>query len=52
MDVKIDSSWKNVLKEEFNKPYFQQIVLHIKTEKNQGKIIYPPGSQSWRRGIS
>lgn len=45
MDVKIDSSWKNVLKEEFNKPYFQQIVLHLKTEKNQGKIIYPPGSQ-------
>jgi uracil-DNA glycosylase len=45
MDVKIEESWKNVLKEEFNKPYFQQIPLHIKTEKSQGKIIYPPGSQ-------
>ena len=44
MDVKIDASWKEILKEEFNKPYFQQIVLHIKTEKSQGKIIYPPGS--------
>jgi uracil-DNA glycosylase len=44
MDVKIDDSWKEILKEEFNKPYFQQIVLHIKTEKSQGKIIYPPGS--------
>lgn len=44
MDVKIDPSWKQVLKEEFNKPYFQQIPLHIKTEKSQGKIIYPPGS--------
>lgn len=44
MDVKIDPSWKEVLKNEFNKPYFEQIALHIKTEKSQGKIIYPPGS--------
>ncbi|HEX4875231.1 MAG TPA: uracil-DNA glycosylase [Chitinophagaceae bacterium] len=43
MDVKIEPSWKEVLKEEFTKPYFQQIVLHIKTEKLQGKVIYPPG---------
>jgi len=43
MDVKIESSWKEILKSEFSKPYFQQIVLHIKTEKQQGKIIYPPG---------
>jgi len=43
MDVKIEASWKEILKSEFNKPYFQQIVLHIKTEKKQGKIIYPPG---------
>ncbi|HQV61698.1 MAG: uracil-DNA glycosylase [Chitinophagaceae bacterium] len=44
MDVKIEPSWKEVLKNEFNKPYFEQIALHIKTEKSQGKIIYPPGS--------
>ena len=43
MDVKIEASWKKVLKEEFAKPYFQQIPLHIKTEKSQGKTIYPPG---------
>jgi uracil-DNA glycosylase len=43
MDVKIDPSWKEVLKDEFSKPYFQQVVLHIKTEKSQGKVIYPPG---------
>ncbi|MCW3117533.1 MAG: uracil-DNA glycosylase [Chitinophagaceae bacterium] len=43
MDVKIEPSWKEVLKSEFNKPYFQQIALHLKTEKSQGKIIYPPG---------
>ncbi len=44
MDVKIEASWKEVLKNEFAKPYFEQIPLHIKTEKSQGKIIYPPGS--------
>lgn len=44
MDVKIEPSWKERLKDEFSKPYFQQISLHIKTEKSQGKTIYPPGS--------
>jgi uracil-DNA glycosylase len=44
MDVKIESSWKELLKDEFTNPYFQQIVLHLKTERTQGKTIYPPGS--------
>ena len=44
MDVKIEATWKKILKDEFAKPYFEQIALHIKTEKSQGKIIYPPGS--------
>src|SRR5204863_9293410 len=44
MDVKIDASWKKVLKEEFDKSYFENIVHHIKVERSQGKIIYPPGS--------
>lgn len=44
MDVKIEPSWKEVLKDEFSKPYFRQIALHLKTEKSQGKTIYPPGS--------
>ena len=44
MDVKIESSWKEALKPEFGKSYFEQITRHIKTEKTQGKIIYPPGS--------
>lgn len=43
MDVKIEPRWKEVLKDEFSKPYFQQIVLHLKTERTQGKTIYPPG---------
>ena len=45
MNVKIEESWKEVLKEEFKQDYFRNIVLHIKTEKSQGKIIYPPGQQ-------
>jgi uracil-DNA glycosylase len=43
-DVKIENSWKALLQEEFNKSYFEQIVYFLKQEKQQGKIIYPPGS--------
>jgi uracil-DNA glycosylase len=43
MDVKIEESWKEILKDEFGKPYFQSIALHLKTERQQGKTIYPPG---------
>ena len=43
MDVKIEESWKEVLKDEFTKPYFQQITAHLKTEKATGATIYPPG---------
>ena len=45
MDVKIEQSWKEQLKEEFGKPYFNQIVTHIKTELETGKVIYPAGSK-------
>jgi uracil-DNA glycosylase len=43
MNVKIEDSWKEVLQDEFKKPYFKQVTEHIKTEKEQGKTIYPPG---------
>ncbi|WP_317132386.1 uracil-DNA glycosylase [Ginsengibacter hankyongi] len=43
MNVQIEESWKEVLKEEFDKVYFQQIVTFLKAEKSAGKIIYPPG---------
>ncbi|MER3499163.1 MAG: uracil-DNA glycosylase [Chitinophagaceae bacterium] len=43
MDVQIEESWKTILKDEFSKSYFENIVHHIKTEKLQGKTIYPPG---------
>jgi uracil-DNA glycosylase len=44
MDVKIESSWKNVLRTEFEKPYFLETVTFLRMEKAAGKTIYPPGS--------
>ena len=43
MDVKIEDSWKEVLKHEFTKPFFLQVAAHLKTEKATGAIVYPPG---------
>lgn len=43
MDVKLEASWKELLHEEFKKPYFKNIVDHLKTERSQGKTIYPAG---------
>jgi uracil-DNA glycosylase len=43
MDVEIEESWKEILKDEFDKTYFQHIVTYLKSEKAAGKIIYPPG---------
>ncbi|MEX6687204.1 uracil-DNA glycosylase [Danxiaibacter flavus] len=43
MDVKIEPSWKEALRQEFSKNYFEQIAAFLKVEKTQGKTIYPPG---------
>ena len=43
MEVKIEAGWKEILKTEFSRDYFQQIAAFLKTEKVQGKTIYPPG---------
>lgn len=43
MDVQMEPSWKEILKHEFTKPYFLEIVTFLKTEKLAGKTIYPPG---------
>lgn len=44
MDVNIEASWKKELQHEFSKNYFENIVAFLKTEKAQGKTVYPPGS--------
>ncbi len=41
--VKIEPSWKQVLEEEFNKPYFPLIKKYIQEQGSKGKRIYPPG---------
>lgn len=43
-NVKIEESWKEALKLEFQQPYFQALATQLKNEKAAGKIIYPPGS--------
>jgi uracil-DNA glycosylase len=42
--VKLDSSWMSVIGDEFQKPYMQQLRQFLQSEKENGKIIYPPGS--------
>ena len=44
MEIQMEESWKEILKEEFDKTYFQHIVTFLKAEKATGKKIYPPGS--------
>ncbi len=41
--VQIEASWKSLLKDEFEKPYFADIKTHLQAFKRQGKVIYPPG---------
>ena len=42
-NVKIEESWKEVLKDEFEQPYFQNLVNFLREEKKANKKIYPPG---------
>gem|GEM_PF-2385410 len=39
--IQIDQSRKEVLKDEFQKPYFSQIKEFLTQERNNGKIIFP-----------
>ncbi len=43
-NVKIEASWKEALANEFDQPYFQKLTAFLKSEKTNGKVIYPPGS--------
>ncbi|RMF27759.1 MAG: uracil-DNA glycosylase [Bacteroidetes bacterium] len=42
-EVKIEASWKEVLKDEFQQPYFRELADFLRREKAAGKVIYPPG---------
>jgi uracil-DNA glycosylase len=43
MEVKIEFSWKNLLKDEFEKEYFFKLTSLIKHDLNEGITIYPKG---------
>jgi uracil-DNA glycosylase len=42
-NVNIEASWKKALQPEFKEAYFGEIKAFLKTEKQAGKKIYPPG---------
>lgn len=43
INPQIDKSWLEVLKDEFQQPYFAGIKQQLLVEKQQGITIYPPG---------
>src|ERR1043166_276483 len=44
-EIKLEESWRNLLWEEFNKPYFSSLKQFLLQERQQGFTIYPRGSQ-------
>ena len=42
MDIRIDASWKDVLKDEFSKEYFIRLTEFIREEYRGSTPIYPP----------
>lgn len=48
MDVRIEQSWKKALAEEFDKPYFRELVAELHREKQAGITIYPPGGSIFK----
>lgn len=47
MDVKISEDWKEVLAEEFSKPYFADLANFVKTEYSRVKV-FPRGANIFR----
>ena len=47
MDVKISESWKNLLQEEFDKPYFEELTRFVKSEYYTGQV-FPAGRNIFR----
>ncbi len=42
-NIHMDPTWKTVLSQEFEKPYFSAIKQFLLNEKNAGYVIYPAG---------
>ena len=48
VDIKLEPSWKKWLLPEFERPYMQALKIFLQQEKQQGKHIYPKGSEYFR----
>jgi uracil-DNA glycosylase len=48
MNVKIDDSWAEVLKNEFDQDYFKSITTYLKQEIASGIIVYPRGGNIFK----
>lgn len=47
MDVKISADWKELLQEEFDKPYFEELTRFVRAEYTSG-VIYPAARNIFR----
>lgn len=47
MNVKIAEDWRNILQEEFDKPYFEQLTQFVRAEYSSS-VIYPAGRNIFR----
>ena len=43
--LKLEDSWKAVLRQEFEQPYMQSLRHFLAEEKRAGKKIFPPGAE-------
>jgi uracil-DNA glycosylase len=46
-EVRISEDWKAILKDEFTKPYFDELVEFVKAEYSSG-VVYPAGGNIFR----
>lgn len=44
-DIKLNDSWLRILKDEFEKPYMDELRQFLLLEKQKGASIFPPGNQ-------
>ena len=45
--VQLEASWLTLLADQFDQPYMQQLREFLVAEKRTGKIIYPPGANTF-----
>ena len=48
MEVQMEKSWKEALKDEFDKPYFTALAEELHREKRAGEVIFPPGREIFK----